>query len=274
MTALTVDHGLRTESANEAAWVHALMSENKIAHEILLWSHAGEVPHTKIQECGRTARYDLLSRWCEVHAVQNLLTAHHQDDQVETFFMRLAHRSGLKGLSSMRVKREMPFGLLLRPFLSIPKERLFATLQHYNVHWCDDPSNTKDRFERVRIRKTLTQMYEQDLLSPFNIVESIKKLQAVDDFVDQSIALFFKSYELAYFPLKAFQEQHPFLQRRILSCVVKELSLARYAPPDASIENACQKLMNPKFKGVTLGGLHFRRSASSMVQVIHEKRRF
>ncbi|MDP3371612.1 MAG: tRNA lysidine(34) synthetase TilS [Candidatus Paracaedibacteraceae bacterium] len=273
MTALTVDHGLRLESVEEAEWVHSLMAQNNIVHEVLLWKHAGELPQTKIQESARIARYDLLSTWCKANAVQFLLTAHHLDDQVETFFIRLAHRSGLKGLSSMRQTRETPFGSLLRPLLPISKARLVATLQHYNVEWRDDPSNAKDQFERVRFRKALSQMYDQGLLDPSNITESIRKLQNIDDFFDESVRFFLNTYDLQNFPLKAFQQQHPLLQCRILSFIVKKLSLKRYMPPDATFERARQKMMNSNFKGLTLGGLYFRRAAGSTIQVSYEMRK-
>lgn len=273
MTALTVDHGLRLESSDEAAWVHTLMKQNNIEHKTLLWEHDGALPKTRIQESARAARYDLLSAWCQANAVQFLLTAHHLDDQVETFFIRLAHRSGLKGLSSMRQGREMSFGSLLRPFLSIPKARLISTMQHHKIEWRDDPSNVKDQFERVRFRKALAQLSDQKLLDSMNIAESIKKLQAADDFLDDSVKVFLGASGLKTFSLKAFQAQHSLLQHRIISFIVRKLSLARYAPPDATIENACQKMMNLNFKGLTLGGLYFKRASGSMVEVSYEDRR-
>jgi tRNA(Ile)-lysidine synthase len=272
MTALTVDHGLRSNSADEAQWVQDLLSSRGISHETLVWSHDA-IPHTKIQEEARNARYDLLGQWCQANGVGALLTAHHQDDQIETFFMRLAHRSGLKGLSVMRAVRTMSFGTLVRPLLSVPKDRLIATVNAFECEWCEDPSNINDAFERVRLRKTLLDLYNQEILSPDAVAASIKKLQEVDEFLDESVTTFFSTYTLDRFSLKAFQAQHVVLQKRILGHVIRQLSLASYAPPDVAIEQVCKQLMHTDFKGATIGGLYFRRVAGSMVEVTLEKRK-
>ena len=272
MTALTIDHGLRSNSAQEALWVHNLLVARSISHETLVWNHTS-IPQTKIQERARAARYDLLGQWCQKNSVTSLLTAHHQDDQIETFFMRLAHQSGLKGLSSMRAVRTMPFGMLVRPLLGIPKDRLIATLKAFNCEWCDDPSNANDTFERVRLRKTLAGLYEQEILTPDAVAISIHKLQTIDDFLDESVAAFFKTYALGCFSLKAFQGQHAVLQRRLLGHLMRQLSSVAYTPPDAAINQVCQQLMRRDFKGATLGGLYFRRAAGSMVEVCLENRK-
>ena len=272
MTALTVDHGLRSNSADEAQWVHDLLMARGISHETLVWNH-DIVPQTKIQEQARAARYDLLEQWCQVNAVNTVLTAHHQDDQIETFFMRLAHRSGLKGLSSMRVIRAMPFGRLVRPLLNVPKRCLLATLNAFKCDWCDDPSNSNDAFERVRLRKALTSLYEYEILTPDAVACSIQKLQTIDDFLDESVAAFFATHVLERFPVRAFHAQHAVLQRRIVSYVIKQLSSASYMPPDAAIDQVCHQIMHADFKGATIGGLYFRRAAGGMVEVKLEVRK-
>lgn len=271
MSALTVDHGLRSNSADEAQWVHDLLAARGISHETLVWNH-DSVPHTKIQERARNARYDLLGQWCQANGVGTLLTAHHQDDQIETFFMRLAHQSGLKGLSSMRAARAMSFGRLVRPLLSISKTRLIETLEAFECVWCDDPSNANNTFERVRLRNALAELYKQKILASDAVAVSIKKLQEVDEFLDASVKTFFSTYTLDRFSLKAFQAQHVVLQKRILVYVIRQLSLASYMPPDTAIDQVCQQLRQSNFKGATIGGLYFRRAAGSMVELKKEAR--
>lgn len=271
MTALTVDHGLRSNSAQEAQWVHDVLAANGILHETLVWSHDSAL-HTKIQEQARNARYGLLGKWCQKNGVGSLLTAHHQDDQIETFFMRLAHRSGLKGLASMRAVRAMPFGTLVRPLLSVSKDRLIATLKAFSCEWCEDPSNENDMFERVRLRKALSTLYKQEVLTSDAVAASIKKLQEVDDFLDECIASFFKEHALNRFPLHAFQLQHSIVQKRLVSHLMKR-HMVGYLPPDVAIDQLCRQLMQPDFKGATLGGLYLRRSAGSMVEVKIEMRK-
>ena len=150
IVALIVDHGLRAESAMEAAATRALLATHRITAEILPWSD--EKPASRLQETARTARYGLLFEACRRHRILHLLVAHHADDQAETVAMRAARASGPDGLAGMAAVVEHREGRLLRPLLAIPRARLTATLAERRVSWVDDPSNADPRFERARLR--------------------------------------------------------------------------------------------------------------------------
>ncbi len=149
--ALTVDHGLREESAAEARRVGRWMRGRGIAHRILVWR--GRKPKRGIQAAARDARYALLEGWCRRHAVLHLALAHHRDDQIETFLMRLGRGSGLDGLAAMPAVAERGGVRLLRPLLDIDKARLAASLAAMGQGWIEDPSNENPVFERVRLRR-------------------------------------------------------------------------------------------------------------------------
>ena len=158
VTALTVDHGLRPEAAAEAAQVKVWLTARGITHKTLSWQ--GDKPQTGIQAAARRARYGLLLEWCRRHGVIHLLLAHHADDQAETVAMRQAKGSGPEGLAAMAPVSPPPlpgprWPRLLRPFLSLRKERLEATLRAMGQPWIDDPSNLDLTYERVRIRRRL-----------------------------------------------------------------------------------------------------------------------
>lgn len=151
--ALTVDHGLRPESAAEAMCVGAWVADwPGICHAILTRKKSAKA--TRIQEAARTDRYALMEKRCAKDKVTALFLAHHQDDQAETFLMRLAAGSGLDGLAGMQPVAFRSSGLCIaRPFLDVSKSRLVATCQHYHIPFLVDPSNESDRFARVRLRQ-------------------------------------------------------------------------------------------------------------------------
>lgn len=153
LVALTVDHGLRPESALEAARVGDWLSERGIAQETLHWT--GSSPGTRLQAAAREARYKLLTAWCRSHRVRDLLVGHHAGDQAETFLLRLARGSGGDGLAAMAPAIARGEVRILRPLLRIPKERLTATLERFGQDWISDPSNADRRFARVRARTAL-----------------------------------------------------------------------------------------------------------------------
>jgi tRNA(Ile)-lysidine synthase len=149
--ALTVDHGLRPDSAAEAATAGAWLRARGIAHEILPWR--GSKPTSGVQAAARRARYDLLADRCRAGAILHLLLAHHQDDQIETVAFRERRRSGPDGLAGMPAIRDLRGLRLLRPLLAVPKARLLATLERLEQPWLEDPSNRALRFARARLRE-------------------------------------------------------------------------------------------------------------------------
>jgi tRNA(Ile)-lysidine synthase len=153
VVALTVDHGLRPESAAEARLVRRRLQAADLEHRTLRWT--GPHPASGIQAAAREARYALLTGWCRRHAVLHLLLAHQRDDQAETLLIRLAHGSGDDGLAAMPAISQRAGVRLLRPLLAVPRARLVATLEKKGVAWVDDPSNADLRFERVRWRREL-----------------------------------------------------------------------------------------------------------------------
>jgi tRNA(Ile)-lysidine synthase len=148
--ALTVDHGLRPESGEEARIVAEWVGAYGIPQKTLIW--AGDKPKAGLQEAAREARYRLLAGWCHAQGCLHLLTAHHREDQAETHLIRRRAGSGIDGLAGMSVVRELDGCRLLRPLLAIPRARLAALLAAERQPFLRDPSNADPAFERSRLR--------------------------------------------------------------------------------------------------------------------------
>jgi len=150
VSALTVDHGLRPESAVEAAMTGRWLGSRGIDHHILC--RQGPKPLSGIQEAAREARYDLMCAWAGEAGVLHLLVAHTVEDQAETFLLRLERGSGIDGLSAMAAVRETPFVRLVRPLLGASRERLRDTLKVMDQDWIEDPANLDARYARTHLR--------------------------------------------------------------------------------------------------------------------------
>ena len=161
VTALIVDHRLRPESASEAAGVGRALTALGIAHHILVCGDA--LTAGNLEDAARRARYRLLEAWCETNGVLHLLTAHHRDDQAETLLMRLARGSGLDGLAGIAPVSIRRTCRVLRPLLTIPPERLRATLRDRGVTPVEDPMNRDPTFQRTRLRAARTFLAEEGL---------------------------------------------------------------------------------------------------------------
>lgn len=182
LTAMIVDHGLRVESKEEAHRVSSFLLSRGVSAEVLTLKKDDFPPCGSLQERARLARYSILKKRCAGLNIHHIFLGHHLQDQVETFFMRLKNKSGLSGLCSMMDCLNSDGFLLCRPMLDIDKRDIVSYLESHNIAYIKDPSNEKDVFERVRVRRLLTLLDDQsDDFSFASIGGSIKKLQQVDD---------------------------------------------------------------------------------------------
>jgi tRNA(Ile)-lysidine synthase len=174
----TVDHGLRPESAEEAAFVAREAANLGLSHRTLVWT--GEKPRTGIQEAAREARYRLLVRCALEEGASHLVTAHTRDDQAETVLMRLARGSGLTGLSGMRQDRDRDGIRHVRPLLGWPKETLLDLCRTQGWRFVSDPSNADERFERVRWRRIMPLLAAEGLTAE-RLVRFSERMRQADE---------------------------------------------------------------------------------------------
>ena len=152
LSAITIDHGLRSESAAEADAVAALCAERGIPHAVRRWGGAGS---GNLQSRARDARRALIAAWAHEGGIAAVALGHTLDDQAETFLMRLARGSGVDGLSAMAPVATFAGLVWLRPLLATRRAALREWLAAQGVRWSEDPGNTDERFDRVRARATL-----------------------------------------------------------------------------------------------------------------------
>lgn len=153
LAAITVDHGLRPESAGEAVAMAEFCSRLCIPHLVMPWH--GDKPATAVSEAARQARYRLLAEGANRLGADCLVTAHTLDDQLETVEMRRQRSdTSLRGLAGI-APAALFFGMLEvhRPFLGVRRTDIRAYLSQQGIVWFDDPSNENPRYERVRVRQ-------------------------------------------------------------------------------------------------------------------------
>lgn len=179
ITAITVDHKLRDKSTMEANYVAELCQKIGVKHVILTWND--EKPTSNIELKAREARYKLVAKYCTDNSIKYFLTAHHMDDQAETFFIRLFRGSGIDGLASMQDINDL-YGLtIVRPFLTIHKQQIKDYLLENDVKWFEDESNSDERFLRNKIRKFINSFENSnEIINRINFaVEEINKTKQI-----------------------------------------------------------------------------------------------
>ncbi|MCK2054305.1 tRNA lysidine(34) synthetase TilS [Methylobacterium sp. 37f] len=148
----TIDHGLRPNSAAEAAAVAMAARTLGLPHRTLVWT--GPKPASGVQAAARAARYELLAAHAGSLGAGLVLTGHTRDDQAETVLMRLLAGSGPAGLAGMRPTRDLTSSIRLgRPFLGLAKADLVDYCAARGLAFIRDPSNGDDRYARARLRR-------------------------------------------------------------------------------------------------------------------------
>ena len=255
---LIVDHKLRKESSYEALKVKQILSKKKIYSRILKWK--GEIPKKNIQKNARDMRYTLLSNYCIKNKVKYLITAHHGDDQIENFFIRLLRGSGLSGLSSMSEKVKYNKNLkIIRPFLKFEKKDLkYVTLNYFKTY-IKDPSNKNEKFLRVRIRRYRKNM-EKEGLDAKKIIKTVDNLFSADQALNfyKNKALYkhasFVSKNKCLINKKIFSEEAQEIIFKFFYDILPLVSGTYYPPRSKKVVNLINRLKSDKFVKSTLGG--------------------
>lgn len=182
------DHGIRKDSSEDKKFVEDLAKKYALPFESSngnLGSHASE-------ELARKARYDFLR---SVKAKQNanaIITAHHQDDVIETILINLLRGTRRRGLSSLQSTNE-----IVRPFLSVSKNKIKSYATENNLQWREDATNQDPKYlrnwVRINLVPKLTTLQRSQLLS------TNKKAGELNTELDEIIADTFdtKSEELS-----------------------------------------------------------------------------
>jgi tRNA(Ile)-lysidine synthase len=255
--AATVDHGLRPESADEAAMVAEVCEVVGVPHRILIadWP---EPPSASIQAAARTMRYRLLNEWAIERGLAAVATAHHADDQAETLLMRLLRGAGVGGLGGSRAKRALSDEVtLVRPLLGWRKSELVRLADDAGLEPVDDPSNCDPRHDRSRIRSIL---HEADWADPARLAASASALRDADEAIDWALAPLIGSRikdEAGALVIEPFDLPRE-LKRRLLLAAFAELG----APPPRGPELIRALDALEKHETVTLSGLKLEGGSS------------
>lgn len=252
--AVTVDHGLRPESAQEALRVAAWSRELGISHQTLRWT--GWDGTGNLQDSARRARYELLADWARDNGISEIALGHTADDQAETVLMRLGRASGVSGLSAMAMRRKTEAVDLIRPMLDIPREDLRAYLRAEGISWIEDPSNQDLRFDRIKARNALATLEPLGITtrSLSEVAKNFSQAREALEWCTQRLAR--EATELdqgdVLLDLSVFNSLPDELSRRLLIHIVGWIGGADYAPRRAAVNEGLQALRIEK--PATLGG--------------------
>jgi tRNA(Ile)-lysidine synthase len=145
--AVHINHNLSKFSKEWGTFCSALCNDQKIEYKDIDINLENS---SNIEENARKKRY--LSLKSELKVDEILCTAHHQEDQAETFLLQLFRGSGVAGLASMPKIKSIGDSELYRPFLNISKQKIIDYASKNHLEWIEDDSNRDTNFKRNLLR--------------------------------------------------------------------------------------------------------------------------
>ncbi len=159
-----LDHGLRPESAADAAFVRELAARGKLRACIEREDVQARCRQEgwSLEDGARRIRYEFFRRAASAHSAAYVALAHTADDQAETVLMRLLRGAGLMGLGAIPAKRLFRGLSIVRPLLGIWRRQIAGYVAHHRLAYREDATNADERFVRNRIRHRLLPLLERE----------------------------------------------------------------------------------------------------------------
>lgn len=173
LRAVYVHHGLEADADKWADLCRSECEKRSVEFECI---------HVRVSEKGegveaaaREARYKALARYALKEGFDVVVTAHHEDDRIETFLLQWMRGAGLDGLAAFPEVRELTppsvedapavqegrLVFLLRPWASLPRKEIERYVRNRRIGYADDPDNDNPRFARNRVRQEVIPLLEK-----------------------------------------------------------------------------------------------------------------
>jgi tRNA(Ile)-lysidine synthase len=252
--ALHINHGWRSDAVADEAFCGALCAEYDIPYSA---QHTKDwlehvAPHkynTGSQEANaREIRRIIFAHYKQKRNATFIALAHHADDQIETFFIRLIRGSGLSGLCSMKPITDG----ILRPLLSYTKQEILSWLTHTHKIFCTDSTNTDLSFLRNRIRSTLAPALATcDARSTHSILRTITHLQQEEELLKEVCTQTLQALitESGSYSVSGFLACAPALRARIITEILIATGVV-FTPSETLFAEIIRFLDSPR------GGTH------------------
>lgn len=173
LTVTHFDHGIRPDSAADREFVERAAKD----YGLPFVYEEGRLGPAASEAKAREARYDFLRKVQKDSGARAVVTAHHQDDLLETVIINLIRGTGRKGLTALRSRPG-----LSRPLLKIPKQELLSYAREHGLEWREDPTNQELGYLRNYVRhKILPRFSDKDRQ---NLLDLVTRMVATNTELD------------------------------------------------------------------------------------------
>jgi tRNA(Ile)-lysidine synthetase-like protein len=177
------DHGIRDDSAVE----RALVADLAKAYGLSYATEQGKLGSKASEAIARTARYDFLERVRLEHGARAIITAHHQDDLLETMVLNMLRGTGRRGLSSLKST-----DMVVRPLLDMQKSELLRWAKEKGLVWREDCTNSDPVYLRNYVRQNIMPRFASTDREALLLVN--QKSHLLNEQINEQVSTLLSSY--------------------------------------------------------------------------------
>ena len=227
-----VNHGIRKEAGEDAAYVRALCG----AHQVPFYLYEKDIPalakkwNCSEEEAGRRVRYEAFEEVLRQQHCQKIAVAHNSNDRAETMLFHLFRGTGLTGLAGIRPKR----GQIIRPLLCLNRMQIEAYLAEQQIQYRHDCTNDSDDYTRNKIRHHILSYAEEEIVqgSVANMARTADILEETENYIEEQVQKALVSCVTGQdirgtvycIRRQPFLQEHALIQKRRILRLLKELS--------------------------------------------------
>ncbi len=174
------DHGVRSDSARDRKFVQEVAEK----HDLPFAYDEGRLGAKVSEAEAREKRYAFLRKIQAASRSDGIITAHHQDDVLETAIINLMRGTGRKGLSSLRSMTGHD-GTVARPLLRVPKSEILDYARRHKLEWHEDSTNIDTTYLRNHVRHNLLPKWKQ--LERRRLLDILERMQEVNEELDDML---------------------------------------------------------------------------------------
>lgn len=248
LLAAHLDHGWRPTSESDAKFCQELAHKWNVPITVMKANELNVQPKSNgsKEALGRALRQQLFQQVAQKYAYPKIVLAHHLNDQLETFLIRLIRGSSLSGLGGMLSKS----GIYLRPLLQVTKAQILEYIEMHNLEYVVDPTNSSDLFLRNRIRKIIPNLQAIDSRLERNFNRTLMQIQQANQFIQRQTNAALKAVTVnSQLDLHLLFTLDPFLQNQILLEWLYQHKV-QFTPSESLINEIFKFLNSPH------GGIH------------------
>ena len=208
------DHGIRPDSSRDAELVKGLAKHYQFQFEL----ERGELGSKASEALAREKRYEFLRKIAEKYYADKIVTAHHQDDVLETMVINMLRGTGPRGLMPMYASTD-----IIRPLLNKRKSELYDYAKEHSLTWHEDSTNDDEDYLRNYVRKNVMPKLEG---KREELLETRHHLGEAYFEIDQLVRLATPKMNLLHRPsfvLQAFSVQREIVRSWLLKMGIAEL---------------------------------------------------